>query len=292
MIRKYEISDTAFAIESFALAAMLYEVSSYPSPGLVSPVSNGAHKDMDYYTFIDSTSALQKYLLLCAECGFSGQKEKDIFADIREIGIQGEKAMFLRTNGVNTHKGMLFLMGISCAASAKAIYDGKNFCEIKQIIENMTEGLSNRELEISGSLEYTHGERIYKLYGSKGIRGEVEEGLPIVFDNALGFYRENSDLGKRERLIQTLIYIMQYCDDSTILYRHSKEVLKEVMDAAADIIKTGGMRTEEGRKAIEKLDSDFSARRISPGGSADLLAAVVFFSDVEKYMDNIHTKYL
>lgn len=290
MIKKYEISDIAFAIESFALAAMLYEVSSYPSPGLVSPVSDGAHKDMDFYTFIDSTSVLQKYLLLCAECGFSVKNEKDIFTDIRKIGIEGEQAMFSKTHGVNTHKGMLFLMGVSCAAAAKAMYDGRKFSSIRNIIKNMAEGLSIRELENLEHKEYTHGEKIYKLYGSKGIRGEVEKGLPIVFDYALDFYNKNSDLSKRDRLIQTLMYIMQYCDDSTILYRHTVDVLKEVRDKASMIIKGGGMRTEEGRCAIEKLDSDFSERGISPGGSADLLAAVVFFSDIEKYMNNICIK--
>lgn len=290
MIKKYEMRDMSFTIGSFALAAMLYEVSSYPSPGLVSPVSHGAHKDMDYYTFIDSASVLQKYLLLCTESGFSEKNEKSIFADIREIGVQGEKDMFSRTHGVNTHKGMLFLMGISCAAAAKAIYDGKNFCQIKSIIKKMTEGISRRELGNIENKVCTHGEKIYKLYGSKGIRGEVEKGLPIVFDGALGFYRNNSDLHKRERLVQTLIYIMQYCDDSTILYRHSMEVLEEVRYKASIILKSGGMRTEAGRHAIEKMDSEFSAAGISPGGSADLLAATVFFNDVEKYMNNIYKK--
>lgn len=54
------LNEISMTISSFAIQAMLYEVSSYPSPGLVSPMSNGAHRDMDYFTFIDSTSVLSK----------------------------------------------------------------------------------------------------------------------------------------------------------------------------------------------------------------------------------------
>ncbi|MDP4107368.1 MAG: triphosphoribosyl-dephospho-CoA synthase, partial [Bacillota bacterium] len=94
-------------ISSFATQAMLYEVACYPSPGLVSPISNGAHKDMDFFTFIDSTSVLSKYLSLFVQEGFTDNSYKDIFNNIRTIGIEAENDMFSKTNGINTHKGML-----------------------------------------------------------------------------------------------------------------------------------------------------------------------------------------
>ncbi|GAA3314249.1 hypothetical protein GCM10020331_006340 [Ectobacillus funiculus] len=70
---------------------MLYEVACYPSPGLVSPISNGAHKDMDFLLFIDSTAVLSKYLSLFVQEGFTDNSYKDIFNNIRTIGIEAEK---------------------------------------------------------------------------------------------------------------------------------------------------------------------------------------------------------
>ena len=61
-----------------ASEAMLFEVSSYPSPGLVSPVSNGSHKDMNYYTFLGSISVLNKYMYEFALAGIQKDKIEEI----------------------------------------------------------------------------------------------------------------------------------------------------------------------------------------------------------------------
>ena len=49
MKNEYLISKEAFIIAAFASEAMLCEVAAYPSPGLVSSISKGAHIDMDHY---------------------------------------------------------------------------------------------------------------------------------------------------------------------------------------------------------------------------------------------------
>ena len=69
MENKYLISKGAFDIAAYAIEAMLCEVAAYPSPGLVSSISKGAHLDMDHYTFIKSTSVLSKYMVLFAQEG-------------------------------------------------------------------------------------------------------------------------------------------------------------------------------------------------------------------------------
>ena len=38
--------------------ALLYEVVTNPKPGLVDPVDNGPHPDMDVYLFINSSLSL------------------------------------------------------------------------------------------------------------------------------------------------------------------------------------------------------------------------------------------
>ncbi|MCT8976460.1 triphosphoribosyl-dephospho-CoA synthase CitG [Clostridium sp. CX1] len=293
MDNRHTINDISFDIGSLAVKAMMYEVACYPSPGLVSCISNGAHKDMDYYTFIDSTSALIKYLILCVEEGLKKNHPNDVFFQLRKIGIMAERDMYKKTKGVNTHKGMLFLMGICCAAVGIAIRDKKRFLDIRQIIKDMTEGIVERELEpilrekhlLKDSL--SHGEKLFLEHGIKGIRGEIEKGLPVIFDFSLEFYKLNSDLNKNDRLVHTLIGIMQYSEDTNILHRHSLDVLQDIHKKARDIISLGGMKTIEGKKAIQLLDAEFIERNISPGGSADLLAITVFLHMVEDYIRTI-----
>lgn len=287
--KTYNLNNISMTVGSFAIEAMLYEVACYPSPGLVSPISQGAHKDMNYYTFIDSIMALNKYFPLFVQEGLGDGSYKKVFSSIRNIGIEAENEMFRKTKGINTHKGMLFLMGISCAAVGKTIYEKKSFEDIKSIIQEMTEGIVRQELStLSTKKELSNGEKLYLKYETKGIRGEVEEGIPIVFDFALDFYRQAQDLSINDRLLHTLIGIMQTCDDTTILHRHSPEVLEEVKEKAKEIIKLGGMTTDLGRKKIKTLDGEFITKNISPGGSADLLGITVFFHLVHNYMKNLY----
>lgn len=286
--KAFSVNDISFKISSFAVQAMIYEVSCFPSPGLVSPVSSGAHKDMDFYTFVDSTSALSKYMILFVQEGFSNNSCKDIFNSIRNIGKEAEEEMFSRTKGINTHKGMLFLMGIACAAVGKAIYENKDFNEIHCIIKEMTVGLVEKELvgkDDKGTL--SNGERLYIKHKIKGIRGEAEEGIPIVFNFSLDFYKNSAKLSINDRLVHTLIGIMQFCDDSTIIHRHDPKVLFEVQEKAKKIINAGGMENSEGKEMIYELCSEFIDRNISPGGSADLLGVTVFLYLVERFINNL-----
>jgi len=249
---------------------------------------------MDYFTFLDSAAALINPLIHCAEAGLSSNSPKEIFKQIRQIGQLGEQKMFYKTGGVNTHKGTLFLLGICCAAGGKAVHSGADFSSMQSIIQDMTEGLVERELssrvsewENTHSSALTHGERLFLTHKVEGIRGEVQRGLPTVFDISVAVYKENHELCQNSRLVQTLLAIMQFSEDTNILHRHSFETLKEVQERAKQIIAMGGMRTAVGIKAIEEMDEDFCRRKIAPGGSADLLGVTVFLHLLEGLMDGI-----
>ena len=286
---QYNINEISLDIGALAVQAMLYEVSCFPSPGLVSPVSNGAHKDMNFYTFIDSTSAILKYLVLFTQKGYQDKSSKEIFQDIRKVGIEAEKAMFLKTNGVNTHKGMIFLIGICCGAVGKAIYDNRSSSSIQSIIKDMCEGLTKNDfINLKDKEKLSNGEKLYLKYKVKGVRGEAESGIPLVFNYALDLYENTSSLKENDRLIHTLIGIMQFCEDSTIINRHSLEVLNYVKEISKDIMELGGMETEVGKNKIKDLCNIFIEKNISPGGSADLLGVTVVISLVTNYMKNIN----
>ena len=100
--------------------ALFYEVNTSLKPGLVDRLHNGSHKDMRLSTFINSAYSLTDYFCQCAKEGLSCDCSKKelplLFQKLRGIGKQAEKNMLFATQGINTHKGIVFSGGILCAA--------------------------------------------------------------------------------------------------------------------------------------------------------------------------------
>ncbi len=274
--------EEVYRMGEFAVEAMVKEAACYPSFGLVSPVSRGAHTDMDYYTFIESSAVLQRYFLEMAHVAMSGAEIKDIFRRCRRIGIEAETAMYRKTNGINTHKGMIFVLGLSLIASSVVVARRGEFQEIPHVIKEMTKGIVEAELKhLTDKKELTHGERVFLEYGITGIRGEAEAGLPAVFNHALKAYRE-CELEENEKLVYTLLEIMAFCEDTTILHRHDLRTLKEVKERSGELLRSFGKPVKLDMERIERISSEFSRRRISPGGCADLLAVTIFLARVRE----------
>ena len=271
----------AYEVSQMALKAMISEVSTFPSFGLVSPISSGAHKDMDYYTFLNSAVAITPFLKKMFEVGYSYYSPEYIFDAIRDIGKECEKKMFEATNNINTHKGMIFLMGISMAAIGKALYENKEFYQIQDIIKSMVKNILDDFKELHKKEKLTHGERLYLEYGFTGIRGQVQDGLSVLFDNIIDNYI-NSDLKENDLYTQILIELMARVEDSTVVYRHDISTLRKVQSDAKDLLNMGGIFTEEGKQKCHELEDIYINENISPGGCADLLAISILLIDVKK----------
>lgn len=107
-----------------AIKSILYEVSCTPKPGLIDCANNGAHDDMDYFTFLDSTVSLTPFFYKTVEAGVKSKSTNTLLLDIREIQEKGEEAMFSATNNINTQKGLLFLISTICTAAGVLIKNG------------------------------------------------------------------------------------------------------------------------------------------------------------------------
>jgi triphosphoribosyl-dephospho-CoA synthase len=59
--------------------------------------------------------------------------------------------------------------------------------------------------------------------------------------------------------------------------------LVEAKLGAQAVIAQGGVSTIPGRLALEELDATLRRLRVSPGGSADLLAAALFLDRIETF---------
>lgn len=271
-----------------ACLALLEEVYTTPKPGLVDLISSGAHSDMDAATFEKSAEALFPYFVKMALLGYEMNiLPEELFQKIRIVGMEAEQAMYCATDGVNTHKGILFTAGIFCAAAGRCIKEEgkiveKKLFDIEQqmvasiLIEECKEIRENKESRQKRLM--SHGERNLKAYGSAGIRGEAIYGYPSVRNLALPVLRQGIARNKNWNLIklQTLFCLMSEVEDSNIISRHNPEILFQVHTEAKEFLKQGGAY---GKAAVEKLlimDRDYIHRNISAGGCADLLAATIF----------------
>ena len=105
-----------YIIAHLATQALQAELDTTPKPGLVDKDNNGAHRDMDYAMMQLSINTLHPYFVRLALLGFADTLPSHTV--IRDAGIEAEKAMLAATNGVNTHKGALFSMGLAVVAAA------------------------------------------------------------------------------------------------------------------------------------------------------------------------------
>ncbi|TWH48099.1 holo-ACP synthase/triphosphoribosyl-dephospho-CoA synthase [Sporomusa sp. KB1] len=272
-------------IGSWALEAMLMEAACTPSPGLVDRDNAGAHRDMDFFTFLMSSSALAGTMFRCAAAGYQHQGLlQDLLPVLRYIGKDGEQQMLHATCGVNTQKGLVFLLGILAAATAYTtkLASGVAAAQILDTAAAITRGIVARELApLAGGLgnaKLTAGENLYVQYGVTGIRGEIEAGIPSIREYGLPAVTAalEQGLSLNDALVHTLMSLMTVVQDTTILHRHGMEVLLTVQNQAKQIIAQGGMLSDVGRKQISALDQSFIERNISPGGVADLVAATYF----------------
>ena len=105
-------------VAELAARAAILEAAVSPKPGLVCLGSNGAHSDMDYPLFVRSAKALRPYFAQAHALGQSTHclAPDQVVARLRPLGQRAEQDMLRATAGVNTHKGLIFSMGLFCAA--------------------------------------------------------------------------------------------------------------------------------------------------------------------------------
>ncbi len=268
-----------------ARQALLEEVYTTPKPGLVDFYSQGAHDDMNHLTFRISAETLLPYFTYMAEQGFTLLcTPKELFRAIRRTGIWAEKAMYRATCGVNTHKGLIFTIGIFCAAAGRCLREGEGRLTVESLVQmeqEMAADILKKEMAaVSGREAESHGEKNLKQYGTTGVRGEAARGYPAVFRLALPVLKKGLEEKKDWNTIklQTLFILMSEVEDSNVISRHNPDTLREVQNEAKRFLAEGGAYQENAVEKLCRMDRDYIRRNISPGGCADLLAAAIFLA--------------
>lgn len=277
-------------------ASLLDELYTTPKPGLVDLANNGAHTDMDVPLFEKSAESLRPYFYDAALMGIIGCS----MAELRVRGLEAEAEMFAATGGVNTHKGMIYSMGLLLAGAGKALTYRDEPAPASCFNNEFKLGdLGLGELAIHFASCYaledaedmmaksaadpsTNGGRVMKAYGAKGAMWEAASGFPdaVYCAERLGHYKSGTDeAAECAEAAAEYAGVLAFCDsmsrleDTNLLHRGGPEGLDFARTAAAEI----AALSEEGRvEALRRLDDEMISRNLSPGGSADMLALAFF----------------
>ena len=252
-----------YIIAHLATQALQAELDTTPKPGLVDKDNNGAHRDMDYAMMQLSINTLHPYFVRLALLGFADTLPS--YTVIRDAGIEAEKAMLAATNGVNTHKGALFSMGLAVVAAA---YEEKKAAANKEErgkerekeeredslvsienlspLESLASPLSSLQLTIKAlaasfpDTSGTHGSKAKQLSnGTTTIKGALDnarEGYEKLFAEWLPFYNERRKNHDAHALHKTLLRIMCDLDDTNVIYRTSVATAEEVKQEARALL--------------------------------------------------------
>jgi triphosphoribosyl-dephospho-CoA synthase len=192
------------------------------------------------------------------------------------IGRTAERAMYMTTGGTNTHKGAIWVLGLLVAAASYT-----NEAEPFHLAK--VAGSISRLPDLAHPELVSHGAIVRSRYGFTGARGEAYADFPHVIDIGLPALRAARGDGKSESAsgLSALLSLMATLDDTCVLYRSGSEGAALVKAGARSVLAGGGPETDAGDAALHQLDQDLLARRVSPGGSADLLAATIFLDSLE-----------
>ncbi|WP_241523014.1 triphosphoribosyl-dephospho-CoA synthase MdcB [Herminiimonas fonticola] len=267
-----------------AIRSLHAELVLYPKPGLVSPIDNGSHVDMDAGLFMRSLFSLRHYFIRMAHAGVQAVS----FDVLKEYGMQAERRMLTATNGINTHRGAIFSLGMLCAAAG--------YCHARSLPLSANNLRSVLRAEWGKALlahanpavaKLSNGIRVTHLYAVNGARAEGAQGFPAVFEIGLPQLLSSFATGANahEAQIDVLFRLMAQMADTNIYHRGGADGAALVRQAAQQFMQSGGTAHPDWRSRALECHRLFVSKDLSPGGAADMLSASWFVYQITQTVE-------
>ncbi|WP_296933526.1 triphosphoribosyl-dephospho-CoA synthase [uncultured Marinobacter sp.] len=255
-----------------ALWSLEQEARLSPKPGLVDSRGTGAHSDMTLSLLLKSAECLEPWFVQMSQAAFCSKTDGELRSQIGWLGRKAEQKMLAVTEGVNTHRGAIWALGLLVTAAATH--------------SDSEQGLLARAAELacladpnaSESASPTNGQRVFENYRLPGAKEQAQLGFPHLRDLGLPFLRQSRKNGDPESVarLNALLAIMTEITDTCVLSRAGLTGLETMQKGAMAVLASGGSGSFGGRKALAQLELKMLELNASAGGAADLLAATLF----------------
>ncbi|WJK09537.1 triphosphoribosyl-dephospho-CoA synthase [Pseudomonas fluorescens] len=266
-------------LADLAVDALIDEADLSPKPALVDRRGNGAHTDLHLGLMHASALALWPAFKEMAEAALEfGEIGLPLRETIGRIGREGEQAMLATTNGVNTHRGAIWALGLLVTAAA---LDTKSTSAGAVTLRAARLALLD---DRHAPRPLSHGAQVAQRYGARGAREEAQLGFPSVVQRGLPQLKRSRAAGHGEQnaRLDGLLAIMTDLADTCVLYRAGEPGLHAMQYGAQAVLDAGGSASLTGRRRLHELDQQLIALNASPGGAADLLAASLLLDRIER----------
>lgn len=261
-------------LADLAVDALIDEADLSPKPALVDRRGNGAHTDLHLGLMHASALALWPAFKEMAEVALElGEVGVPLREAIGRIGREGEQAMLVTTNGVNTHRGAIWALGLLVTAAA---LQPKSIALCAARLALLDDRYAPTPL--------SHGAQVAQRYGARGAREEAQLGFPSVLQRGLPQLHKSraNGHGEQNARLDALLAIMTELADTCVLYRAGEPGLHAMQAGAQAVLDAGGSASLSGRRRLHELDQQLIALNASPGGAADLLAATLLLDRIER----------
>jgi len=261
-------------LADLAVDALVDEADLSPKPALVDRRGSGAHTDLHLGLMHASALALWPAFKEMAEAALHiGEVGLPLREAIGRIGREGEQAMLATTNGVNTHRGAIWALGLLVTAAA---LQPKSIALCAARLALLDDRYAPKPL--------SHGAQVAQRYGARGAREEAQLGFPSVLQRGLPQLHKSRATGHGEQnaRLDALLAIMTELADTCVLYRAGEPGLQAMQAGAQAVLDAGGSASLSGRRRLHELDQQLIALNASPGGAADLLAATLLLDRIER----------
>jgi len=278
--QKIEIQQTAGLLAEFAVQALLEEVYLTPKPGLVDLDNNGSHHDLTLFLMEASALALKSTFRDMALAAFNKKPSQHLREQLAAIGRYGEQQMLQATGNVNTHKGAIWCLGLLTAATSSLLSQEEHFKK-QDILDSagMIAAFNDRYMP----KQLTNGNKVQKKYAVVGAREEAIMCFPTLSKAALPAWDNYVHESEEVRRLNVLITLIATVDDTCILHRSDMDVLRAIQRGAKLIMANGGLGVSKNWTLFHLLDQYITKHWVSPGGSADLLAASIFIHKISDH---------
>ncbi|QQK08102.1 citrate lyase holo-[acyl-carrier protein] synthase [Miniphocaeibacter halophilus] len=246
---EFIFKDSKYIFKNIFELACIIELSRTFSYGCVNVIGNGSHSDMDLISFFKSIKLLGSYYI---KDQFNNIKN---FKDLRNLGKEIEKELFKITKGINTYKGLNFLV----LFVSYAFFNNYSINDYSKIIKKLADNIYD---DFNSNLN-TNGYRINEKYNIKGIREIPYTGFEIV-ENIFCPYLKNF------KNIQELnLIIMKYINDTTTINRCGIDQYYIFKNLVSEVINKKLSKEELDRYCLDK--------NISTGGAADIIIITIMY---------------
>ncbi len=157
-------------LATIARDCLIDEARLSPKPGLVDSRGNGAHHDLSLDLMERSAHSLTPTFLQLAQHSWLRPADIALRETVGRLGREGERQMMAATDGVNTHRGAIWALGLLVSASAMLSVNAS----AQQIAD--TAALLARLPDSAAPKVFSKGLKATHRYRVPGAREEAQQG--------------------------------------------------------------------------------------------------------------------